>query len=111
MIVAVKVRSTSGELPMSPSTPLSNESTTPSSPETESQHDQPSSNSYARPLRATLRSLKGPTQFVGFWTAVTLPFVHVSLLASGLEGTVAVAFLALLAVNFVALYVGHGYNQ
>ncbi|MCU4741206.1 hypothetical protein OB955_06475 [Halobacteria archaeon AArc-m2/3/4] len=94
---------------MSPS-PLSNESTTPSSPETESR-DQPSSNSHAHPLRNSLRSLKGPTQFVGFWTAVALPFVHVSLIASGLEGTVALVFLALLALNFVALYVGHGYNQ
>ncbi|MFC4249644.1 hypothetical protein ACFOZ7_22375 [Natribaculum luteum] len=84
--------------------PLSNDSIAPSSPETERQHD-------GRRQRL-VRSVKGPIQFLGFWVAITLPFVHVPLLVRGLdEPGVTAAFLGLVAVNLLALYAGHGYNQ
>lgn len=84
--------------------PLSNDSLTPSSPETEHQP--------AARLRRLGRSLMGPIQFVSFWFAIALPFLHVPLLMGGLDGpNVTLAFLGLLVANLVALYVGHGYNQ
>lgn len=87
---------------MSNHSPLSNESL--ASAESEAHRT-------ARRARFT-RSLKGPLQFCCFWIAIALPFVHVPLLARGLgDLSVTVAFLALLVVNVVALYVGHGYNQ
>ena len=56
--------------------------------------------------------LKSPLQFLSFWGAIALPFAHLSLLAQGLESlTVMGLFVALLALNVVALYVGHGYKQ
>ena len=57
-------------------------------------------------------TLKHPVQFLCFWSAITLPFAHLSLLARGIESPSAVLlFLGLLALNLVALYVGHGYHQ
>ena len=89
---------------MSNPSPLSNESIGPSGPEPDRQQEQR--------LRTLLSSLKGPTQFLSFWIAIALPFVHVPLLAQGLgDPQVTLTFLALLAVNACALYVGHGYNQ
>ena len=58
--------------------PLPNDSLAPSAPETESRPD-------ARLHRFT-RSLKGPAQFVSFWAAIALPFLHVPLLMGGLGG-------------------------
>ena len=56
--------------------------------------------------------LKSPLQFLSFWGAIALPFVHLSLLAQGLESLAVMGlFVALLALNVVALYVGHGYKQ
>ncbi|WP_263019883.1 hypothetical protein [Natronobiforma cellulositropha] len=89
---------------MTPPTPLPNDSITSSNTDAAAQRD--------GRLSETLRSLKGPTQFVSFWAAVALPFVHVTLLAYGLDHRpVALAFIVLLVVNVIALYVGHGYNQ
>ncbi|WIV65746.1 hypothetical protein [Natrialbaceae archaeon AArc-T1-2] len=57
-------------------------------------------------------SIRGPIRFLAFWTAIALPFVYVPLLVRGLENpTVTVAFLTLLVVNSLALYVGHDYNR
>nr|WP_290811328.1 hypothetical protein [Halovivax sp.] len=57
-------------------------------------------------------SLKQPVQFLSFWGAIGLPFVHLSMLVQGLESVSTVAlFVGLLALNVVALYLGHGYNQ
>jgi hypothetical protein len=51
--------------------------------------------------RETLRAL-------AFWSAVVLPFLHVPLLAAGLSTPgERHAFVALLALNAVALYAGH----
>lgn len=85
---------------MSNQSPLSNESLAPSGPEPDAADHR------------LLRSLKSPIQFFAFWAAIALPFVHVAVLAHGLTGPdVILAFVALLAANLVALYVGHGYNQ
>jgi hypothetical protein len=54
-----------------------------------------------------------PVTGVAFWAAIALPFLHVPLLlTTGLStpGT-ATAFLALLALNVVALLVGHPYSR
>ncbi|WP_408960055.1 hypothetical protein [Natrinema sp. 74] len=84
---------------MSNPSPVSNESIAPSSPETERRH-------------RLVRSVKGPAQFLSFWVAIALPFVHLPLLAQGLgDPTVTLTFAALLAVNISALYLGHGYNR
>ncbi|MFC6716090.1 hypothetical protein ACFQGT_17450 [Natrialbaceae archaeon GCM10025810] len=91
---------------MSRHSPLPNESIAPSASEAEQRHE-----SQARFHRA-LRTLKPTAQFLSFWVAVALPFVHVPLLAQGLgEPGVALPFFALLAINVAALYLGHGYKQ
>jgi len=83
--------------------PVSNDAISPSSPEPEAQHDR---------SNWLLRSLKGPTQFLSFWAAIALPFIHLPLLAQGLgDPDVTLVFLLLLVANVFALYVGHGYNQ
>lgn len=87
---------------MSNHSPLSNESIGPSSPEPDRQQER----------QRFVRSLKGPAQFLSFWIAIALPFVHLPLLAQGLgDPGVTLTFFALLAINALALYVGHGYNQ
>ncbi|MXV60905.1 hypothetical protein GS429_02215 [Natronorubrum sp. JWXQ-INN-674] len=89
---------------MSNHSPLSNESIGPSGPEPDRQHEHRS--------RQLLRSLKGSTQFLSFWVAIALPFVHLPLLAQGLgDPQVTVTFLTLLAINVCTLYVGHGHKQ
>jgi hypothetical protein len=61
---------------------------------------------------AALESVCLPAlRFVGFWTAVLLPFVLLTLLASGAILTRPVAAAGLLAVNLVALVAGQGYNR
>ena len=89
---------------MSNHSPLPNDSVTRPGTEAESQRN-------SRPRRA-MSALKEPLQFLGFWTAIALPFVHIPLLLQGLDGPhVTAAFLALLVANLFALYVGHDYNQ
>ena len=61
---------------------------------------------------AALRTVCLPAvRFVGFWTAVLLPFVLLSLLASG--AIVNRPFVAggLLAVNVTGLMLGRNYNR
>ncbi|MFB6128326.1 MAG: hypothetical protein ABEJ47_01050 [Halorhabdus sp.] len=63
----------------------------------------------AQPVK---RHLLEPVQGVAFWAAIALPFVQVPLLLSGLDGwTTTVAFLALLALNVLTLYLGHTYGR
>ncbi|PSP31436.1 hypothetical protein BRC64_10200 [Halobacteriales archaeon QH_10_67_22] len=54
-----------------------------------------------------------PVAGVAFWTAVALPFLHVPLLLlTGLSTpNTMTAFLVLLALNVVALLVGHSYSR
>lgn len=57
-------------------------------------------------------ALTTPIEMVGFWAAVSLPFLYLPLLVTGL-GTSGetMTFLALLALNVVALLAGHSYNR
>lgn len=51
--------------------------------------------------------LKSGVTSVAFWSAIVLPFLHLPLLATGLESTsMAVAFGALVALNVVAAVLG-----
>lgn len=87
---------------MSNHSPLSDESVAPSNPDAGAE----------RYHRRLARSIKGPAQFIAFWAAVALPFVHLPLLARGLGDPDAVlAFGLLLGCNVVALYVGHDHNR
>ncbi len=61
---------------------------------------------YARP--SVSRLVVRPARRLAFWAAIVLPFLHVSLLVSGLESqSMTLAFVALLALNAAAIYVGH----
>jgi hypothetical protein len=52
--------------------------------------------------------LLGPLKGAAFWAAIALPFLHLPLLVTGLDSpTTLGAFVALLALNVVALLVGH----
>ncbi len=89
---------------MSNHSPLTNDSIAPSNSEAERQPEGPNSH--------VANSVKRPAQFLSFWIAIGLPFVHLPLLSQGLgDPSVTLAFFALLVVNVVALYLGHGYNQ
>ncbi|WP_136688774.1 hypothetical protein [Halorhabdus amylolytica] len=82
-------------------------SSTPSIAETGPPADAQSTNS-----ATSRRLLLEPVRGVAFWTAIALPFVQLPLLVSGLQRpTTALAFLALLAVNVFALYVGHAHRR
>lgn len=53
-----------------------------------------------------------PVRFLGFWAAIALPFLYVPLLFDGIDsGSRAVVFLGLLALNAVALVVGHNHRR
>ena len=56
--------------------------------------------------------LKAGVTGVAFWCAIVLPFLHLPLLATGLESTsVTVAFVALLTLNVVAVLIGQSYHR
>lgn len=47
-----------------------------------------------------------------FWAAVLLPFCALALLASGLSTRAEYGlFVSLIALNVIALFVGHGYGE
>jgi hypothetical protein len=49
---------------------------------------------------------------IAFWTAIALPFLHVSLLTTGLDSPeTQIAFVALVALNVGALLLGHPHNR
>jgi hypothetical protein len=55
--------------------------------------------------------LKTGVSTVAFWTAVVLPFLHVPLLLTGLEqASVQLSFVALVALNVVAVLLGQPHN-
>ena len=57
-------------------------------------------------------TVKTTVTSVAFWTAVVLPFLHLPLLATGLdEPPYAIAFAVLVALNFVAVVVGQPHNR
>jgi O-antigen ligase len=58
-------------------------------------------------FRFVARQLK----WAAFWAAVVLPVLHLSLLATGLDSqSSTLAFLVLVCLNVVALYIGHPYQ-
>lgn len=57
------------------------------------------------------RVLARSVEAVAFWLAIALPFLYFPLVLNGFTGQEAVAFAALLAVNAVALVVGHDHNR
>jgi hypothetical protein len=57
------------------------------------------------------RSLRGPVQALGFWSAVLLPFASLYLLADGLAGSELAPLVALLVLNALALVVGHDHRR
>ncbi|WP_458187801.1 hypothetical protein [Haladaptatus sp. NG-WS-4] len=63
------------------------------------------------PVRAVRRVIAPPVQFLGFWAAVSLPFLYAPLLFDGLVGTELTVFVGLLVFHVVALVVGHGYRR
>ncbi|GGL51701.1 hypothetical protein [Halocalculus aciditolerans] len=65
-------------------------------------------------LSTAVRSglLHRPVEALGFWAGVTLPFLYLPLVLSGLESQASqVACVVLLVVHAAALYVGRGYKQ
>jgi hypothetical protein len=61
--------------------------------------------------RSIPRMVVDPIRRIAFWTAILLPFLYVPLLATGLSSTAAlIAFMLLVSVNVVALYVGQSYD-
>ena len=63
------------------------------------------------PLQKGVALVAAPFRFVGFWLAVALPFLYLPLLYDGLTGDQGVVFVVLVALNVVALVVGHGYRR
>ena len=64
------------------------------------------------PGESTLsRALLGRLKGAAFWAAIALPFLHLPLLVTGLDSrTTLGAFVALLALNVLALVLGHPYG-
>jgi hypothetical protein len=57
-------------------------------------------------------SILTPVRGMAFWTAITLPFLYLPLLAYGLGSSATrLAFVGLVACNAVALVVGHSYSR
>jgi hypothetical protein len=65
-----------------------------------------------RSLQRVPSDVREPLVGVAFWSAIALPFLHLPLLfVTGLSTpTQTVAFLALLALNVVAILAGHSYH-
>ncbi|MFC4542245.1 hypothetical protein ACFO5R_09925 [Halosolutus amylolyticus] len=63
-------------------------------------------------LERIVPSMATPIRKTGFWAAIVMPFLYVPLLATGLSTSrETMVFLGLLAVNLVALYVGHAHRR
>lgn len=63
----------------------------------------------ARPVTGlSMDSVSASVRFVGFWTAIALPFLYVPLLATGLESSgQRQTFFLLVVLNVAALLLGH----
>lgn len=57
------------------------------------------------------RAIEMPMRFVGFWTAIFVPFVLLGLIASGAVLQSPQLFAALLGANLVGLVVGRNYKR
>ncbi|SDM48420.1 hypothetical protein SAMN04487949_1817 [Halogranum gelatinilyticum] len=63
------------------------------------------------PVERGRKMLAAPIRFVGFWAAVSLPFLYLPLLAGGLESSELSVFAGLLLLNLVAFVVGHEHRR
>lgn len=52
-----------------------------------------------------------PFRFVGFWSAIVLPFAYLPLMFTDLEGATLTAFVTLLFLHVVAIVIGREYNS
>jgi hypothetical protein len=52
-----------------------------------------------------------PFRFVGFWSAIVLPFAYLPLLFTELQGSTLTAFVTLLFLHTVAIVAGREYNK
>ena len=82
---------------------------------TKSLHNQPAEDPDSTRSAVRLRTLSQrvvqPLQFVGFWIAIALPFLHVPLLMTGLSTVEqTLAFIGLVAANLFAIALGHSYQ-
>lgn len=59
----------------------------------------------------SLRALGLPAKFVGFWTAVVVPFVLLGLIASGAAQQSPLLLTGLLGVNVAGLLLGKDYKR
>lgn len=57
------------------------------------------------------RKLFASVQFLGFWTAVALPFVYLPLLYQGTLTPTSIPFATLVGLNVLAVLVGHGHDH
>jgi hypothetical protein len=65
-----------------------------------------------RLLERVVPTLAPPIRRAGFWTAIVLPFLYIPFLVTGLSTAAETGlFLGFLAMNLLALYVGHAYRQ
>lgn len=62
------------------------------------------------PAATIAAQLVGPVRATAFWSAVALPLVYVSLLATGAAWEQPLLFCLLLALNGVAFLVGHDHE-
>lgn len=59
-----------------------------------------------------IEQLLRPLEAVAFWCAIALPFLHIPLLLHGLETSGELfTFLGLLALNGIAIVVGHRHKR
>ena len=66
----------------------------------------------SRFLERTVPELADSIRKTSFWAAIVLPFLYVPILIHGLTSWVlSTAFLLLLAINLVALYLGHYHRR
>jgi hypothetical protein len=90
----------------SPPTTQDSRSSTPGESTESENHDRD------RILERLVPTLADSIRKTGFWTAIVLPFLYVPLLVTGLStATETGLFLGLLAINLLALYVGHAHRQ
>ncbi|WP_410766790.1 hypothetical protein [Haloferax sp. DFSO60] len=62
-------------------------------------------------INSSMKVVTAPFRFVGFWAAVALPFLYLPLLFNGLGNSEITVFTALVALNVVALVVGHNHAR
>lgn len=71
----------------------------------------PTSRSIAPLVRGTFAEVLRLTRTVAFWTGVALPMVYLPLIGGGLVDMRLRTFVALLAVNYLALVAGANYGR